>query len=471
MAYADRLRRLEIRSDASLSTELLCFNRPIISFDWGESQVRVRNDARTYPRTGDLADPSGGEIALDSVWASSAGSLADDAGNPERLLVEVRKEAKHVRRGRESVAYHQVAYHQQLPDAQRRLYPAIPRWWTDVYTFPSCIVPLPPYFIYRARYILPEMVCSPEGEYLRWLWMRSVLPWSSPVGVATFPRRNISTLGLDGLLAQSRYSRVHVEQRFQDHDSPAWNRKFQEHVVRRRDKGRPAEVEFRTEHVRVYPAFRLTPREVLPMGRWSLPKLGGETANQGAPADPMQVITQGQSLPTPEPASDPTVTVTADSPLTDNHASVDPRDSNPDPGDTPRGWYQRYEGGRVDPGDPGAVLEWGGIGHGPRSPIGDQEEEEEDIIGSGTVAWPPRPTGPALRSAPAVIQEVAYSLQRKLREAGLGHLLEYYSHGDLGLERGPVREEAVVEMVRHADELQRHSAAEVTRLRQRIEDL
>jgi hypothetical protein len=114
-----------------------------------------------------------------------------------------------VRRAQEFLVYRQVEYHDQLPDAQERFYPAIPPWWTDVFVFPNCLVPLPPVLTYLAKHFLPGVLDTPVGKFyevvLETEWTALVFArWCCDIpqrGIMwSFPpprlRRNVTQIGV-----------------------------------------------------------------------------------------------------------------------------------------------------------------------------------------------------------------------------------------------------------------------------------
>jgi hypothetical protein len=486
-SYADRLRNLRVRANSRVSAELLCLNRPLIPFDWGVAQTYAKADFGTFPPTGDLSDPAGGQVALDSPWAARDGSLADGAGDPGRMLLEVRKEARHVRRSREFVLYHQVEYHDQLPDAQQRLYPAIPHWWTDVFVFPNLLVPLPPVLTYRAGNFLPGAIGTESGKFfeavLETEWTALVFArWCSDIpqrGIMwLLPpriRQNLERIGVKVLLEGSRYPIVQVEQWIHDHDTHPWASSSQEHLVRGPDgRGAPALIEQRKQFVRVYADFRVTARPMLAMGRWSAPGVG-QVAHCHADL-PLPDVPGGGSGKVAEMGQ-----VLQASNARPAEAMAHTRDDLsgvtvlPGAAEDPSGSIavRRYGAERMQEerraGDtralrlPSAGPSWS-TGHAPRP------EEEEEILAEGRI--PHR--GPSFRSAPPPSMEIPTTMLWKLRAAGAFELVQYYARNDLGIEDSEetvlVREEAVVEMVRHTDELYTRTVADVAQLRDLLQE-
>jgi hypothetical protein len=137
---------------------------------------------------GDLPNPDGGEIALDSALALLDGSIADQAGDLGRMLAETRKETRNLRVYQEFAPYHQVEFYAQIPEARRQLYPYIPPWWSEVQVLPNMMVPLPPVLTYRGSRFLYDYRSTPEGEFYErvlepeWTGQRP----SSHAGAATY---------------------------------------------------------------------------------------------------------------------------------------------------------------------------------------------------------------------------------------------------------------------------------------------
>jgi hypothetical protein len=122
-------------------------------------------DFRNFSPNGDLSNPDGGEIALDSELALRDGSIADQAGDPGRMLAETRKETRNLRVYQEFAPYHQAKLYAQTPEARRQLHPYIPPWWSEVQVLPNMMVPLPPVLTYRRSRFLSDYRGIPEGGF------------------------------------------------------------------------------------------------------------------------------------------------------------------------------------------------------------------------------------------------------------------------------------------------------------------
>jgi hypothetical protein len=66
-AYCERLRRLTVDpSLTSASPDLVCLDSPWVPFSWSYPQHRIEVNHSRFHGTGDLMDPSGSDICLDS---------------------------------------------------------------------------------------------------------------------------------------------------------------------------------------------------------------------------------------------------------------------------------------------------------------------------------------------------------------------------------------------------------------------
>jgi hypothetical protein len=94
------------------------------------------------------------------------GSLADNWGDPGRMVAETRKEARDLTRKYAQVfPYQAVEFYQYSPDARQVLYPSINSWRAEVWVSQKIFVPLPPVLTYRARAFLPDKLGTPEGKF------------------------------------------------------------------------------------------------------------------------------------------------------------------------------------------------------------------------------------------------------------------------------------------------------------------
>ena len=285
--------------------------------------------------------------------------------------------------------------------------------------------------------------------------------------------QNLERIGVKVLLEGSRYPIVQVEQWIHDHDTHPWASSSQEHLVRGPDgRGAPALIERRKQFVRVYADFRVTARPMLAMGRWSAPgvgKLDEIPADVPLPDVPRskkvaeigQVLQASNASPVEDMAhtrDDLSGVTFVPSGAGDPSGSIAVRRYGAD-----RMQKEGRDGDTRDSRLPSVGPSWS-TGHAPRP------ADEEEILAEGRI--PPR--GPSLRSAPPPSTEIPTTMLWKLRAAGAFELVQYYARNDLGIEDSEeivlVREEAVVEMVRHTDELYTRAVADVAQLRDLLQE-
>ena len=416
-----------------LSPDYLAFSAPFIPYRWPTPQTPCVADFKSFSPRGDLPDPSGGEVALDSAWALREGSMAADCGDPGRLLAEIWKEGRDlVRPYNEFVPYHMVEFYRQSPPTRHELYANIPSWWGEVWVSHQMFVPLPPVLTYRARAFLPESTGTPEWRFFQLVleaeWTALVFSrWCTDIphrGImwALGPRlrQRVNELGLSTLLRGSSYTRGDVVEWLRDHDRYDWSARTMFYQERGGNQGEPPRIRRLVEFVREYPRYRVTLRRELavPRGTWA-----------DVPGEPTQV---GMSdRPTLE-------------------------------GDPLANALTRYANDPYPSADPATEVRQLLLMQAGWDPYGDVEMEGE--------VDPYAPVRPRLRSAPATVvterfppatpspervspltwdvQEAAPSLLRKLGEARLMDCMQYYARIDLQQEdaRGmvSVREEAIV---------------------------
>ena len=175
-----------------LTPEYLALTTPLIPHRWPSPQTPCVVDFKNFSPYGDLPDPNGGEVALDSAYALHEGLMAADCGDLGRLLAEIRKEGRDlVRPYNEFVPYHMVEFYRQSPPTRHELYANIPLWWGEMWVSHRMYVPLPPVLTYRARAFLPESAGTPE-----WRFFQKVLEteWTALVfsrWCADIPQRGI----------------------------------------------------------------------------------------------------------------------------------------------------------------------------------------------------------------------------------------------------------------------------------------
>jgi hypothetical protein len=283
--YAERLSQLLVEPGAGVSAKLLLLSTPLVPYHWHLPQCFCPRDFRNFSPNGDLPNPDGGEIALDSALALRDGSISDQAGDPGRMLAETRKETRNLRVYQEFAPYHQVEFYAQTPEARRQLYPCIPPWWHEVQVLPNMMVPLPPVLTYRGSRFLSDYRGTPEGEFyervLETEWTASIFArWCSDIpqrGIQwrLLPRvrENIDAIGLDVLLRGSRYSVRDVQFWLGEHDAHPWEARTQENLVRGPTRTGPAVSQTLFEFVRI---FGSTPEQKGPA--WDLSGAKGPSA-------------------------------------------------------------------------------------------------------------------------------------------------------------------------------------------------
>jgi hypothetical protein len=151
-AYCERLRRLKV--DASLtfvSLDLVCLDSPTVPFRWSHPQHRIEVNRSRFPGTGDLIDPSGSDICLDSAWRLRTASLEGGTGEPGRMLGEIKNEHRDAPKHNFLVPYQQVEFYEQTSEAQWRYYVLCPEWWREgAWQSQHMFVPIPPCVTHRA---------------------------------------------------------------------------------------------------------------------------------------------------------------------------------------------------------------------------------------------------------------------------------------------------------------------------------
>jgi hypothetical protein len=280
-SYGHRLARLAplpVRSGIrperpAISLDLVCFRWPLIPFIWPYLPPPIESTYRNFPPKGDLADPVGGEIALDSAWRLREGSVRAGTGDPGRLAKEVLKEARDFSRSQRNdtrgyqqfIPFHMVEYYDQGVAARADWYPARPNWWASVWVSQRMFVPLPPVLTYKSGAFLT--LRSTEAERLffdavletEWTvmvfsrWCTDIpqrgLLWHLPARV----RDNIRNLGIQPLLEGSSYRVVDVERWLWDHDQYRWAERSQRYHWSFGNATQPAKYVDSMSFVRTYP--------------------------------------------------------------------------------------------------------------------------------------------------------------------------------------------------------------------------
>jgi hypothetical protein len=146
-----------------LSVDLFCLSTPWVSGEWRDTLPLDPRQRHSFPRTGDLADPGGSFIALDSAKSLWEGSRQWKTGDPGRLHEEIRQEYLLVDRYRLLVPWQQTEVHNLHSTRRNALYFQAPRWWyVEWWTSVQMFVPLPPFQTYRASYLIKDSLDSAE---------------------------------------------------------------------------------------------------------------------------------------------------------------------------------------------------------------------------------------------------------------------------------------------------------------------
>jgi hypothetical protein len=102
--YCQRLSKLKPRTGGTgkieLSVDLICLSTPWVSCQWRDTLPLDPRHRHPFPHSGDLADPEGSNVALDSALALRDGSRRWNTGEPGRFLEEIRQEYLHAERYR-----------------------------------------------------------------------------------------------------------------------------------------------------------------------------------------------------------------------------------------------------------------------------------------------------------------------------------------------------------------------------------
>lgn len=263
--YGRQLRELVENPENNLmGNHLICFPNPWVPYCWPAPQTACSVTYSNFPPNGDLPDPAGSGVALDSAWRLREVSVCNGTGDPGRMIGEGKKEARDLRREGFLVPFQQVEFYQQSPEARASLYVKCPEWWEEVWVPPNMAVPLPPAITYRARMLLVEKSGTSESRF--W-WMVVEAEWTVLVfgrWCADIPQRGImwrlsprirqtlNTLGVETLLHYCPYSTVDVRSWLQAHDQHHWDHHKQTFRIRGPTRNLPAAVIERSEFVRPY---------------------------------------------------------------------------------------------------------------------------------------------------------------------------------------------------------------------------
>jgi hypothetical protein len=77
---------------------------------------------------GDLPNPAGPGVVLDSLWALRELAIASISGDPGRLVSETRKEYRDARKYGFLVLFQQVEFYEQTGEARDALYVRCQNW-------------------------------------------------------------------------------------------------------------------------------------------------------------------------------------------------------------------------------------------------------------------------------------------------------------------------------------------------------
>jgi hypothetical protein len=96
--YYERLHLLRVREiTQDRLPELLCMNTPWVPNLWPPPRTNCDVSFANFPPSGDLPDPTGKGVALDSAWRLRERACVGGTGDPGRLIAETRKEYRDAR--------------------------------------------------------------------------------------------------------------------------------------------------------------------------------------------------------------------------------------------------------------------------------------------------------------------------------------------------------------------------------------
>jgi hypothetical protein len=79
-----------------------------VPYLWPAPQNPCAGNFANFPPTGDLPDPNGDSVALDSVWRLRERTIFGGTGDPGQLAAETRKEYRDARKYQMLVPFQQV---------------------------------------------------------------------------------------------------------------------------------------------------------------------------------------------------------------------------------------------------------------------------------------------------------------------------------------------------------------------------
>jgi hypothetical protein len=262
--YCARLQELRVdRSRTCISPDLVCFDFPWVPYVWPPPQHFVEVDRARFPGTGDLADPSGSDICLDSAWRLRLTSIEGGVGDPGRLLAEIKREYRDARKYGFLVPYQQVEFYEQSPATRHAYYVREPPGWAhDAWTSQHMFVPLPPCVTYRASHLLHTATADSPFWWLvfesEWVvlyfgrWCSDIafrhLMWRMPLRA----QEGLTRMGVRRMLQGSRFSEAEVNGWLTDHDTFDWDAETMPYKIRGHTPTAPAEYETYSLYVRTY---------------------------------------------------------------------------------------------------------------------------------------------------------------------------------------------------------------------------
>jgi hypothetical protein len=119
---------------------MVCFPNRWVPYCWPAPQSTFLVTYSNFPPNGDLPDPSGSGVELDSAWRLRDVSGRDGTGDPGRMIGEGKKEARDLGREGFLVPFQQVEFYQQSPETRASLYFKCPTWWEEVWAPPNMAV-------------------------------------------------------------------------------------------------------------------------------------------------------------------------------------------------------------------------------------------------------------------------------------------------------------------------------------------
>ncbi len=160
-SYCQRLSQLKPHGGrngkVALSVDLICLSTPWVSGQWKDTLPVDSRQRHPFPRSGDLADTEGSNVARDSALALRDGSMRWNTGDPGRLLEEIRQEYRTAERYRLLVPWQQTEVHGMHSSQKNALYFHAPRWWVNEWwTSAHMFIPLPPLLTYRASRLIDD---------------------------------------------------------------------------------------------------------------------------------------------------------------------------------------------------------------------------------------------------------------------------------------------------------------------------